>query len=156
MDLGDIVRQDGILPRLKVSSKKLALQELSTIASRVTGLDAREIFDLLLQRERLGSTAIGRGVAIPHVQLKDIDEVVCLFARLETPIEFEAPDSEPVDLIFVLLAPRHASGDHLKALARISRLIRAPAALDALRRAEDAETIRSLLADHAIEPPAAA
>lgn len=156
MDLGDIVRQDGIVPRLKCSSKKLALQELSAIASRVTGIDAREIFDLLLQRERLGSTAMGRGVAIPHVQLRDVDEVICLFARLDTPIDFEAPDNEPVDLLFVLLAPKHASGDHLKALARISRLIRAPAALDALRRADDAEEIRGLLADHAIEPPAAA
>ncbi len=156
MDLGDIVRPDGILPRLCASSKKQALQELAKVGSRLTGLDERDIFDTLLQRERLGSTGLGRGIAIPHVKMQGVDEIVCVFARLTAPIAFEALDDEPVDLIFLLIAPEHASGDHLKALARISRLVRAPAALDALRRAPDADAIRALLADHAIEPPAAA
>ncbi|MEM7778291.1 MAG: PTS IIA-like nitrogen regulatory protein PtsN [Pseudomonadota bacterium] len=156
MDLGDIVRPDGILPRLAAGSKKQALQELAEVAGRITGLDARDIFDTLLQRERLGSTGLGRGIAIPHVKMKGVEDIVCLFARLDAPIEFEALDDEPVDLIFLLVAPEHASGDHLKALARISRLLRAPAALDALRRASDSAAIRAVLADHAIEPPAAA
>lgn len=156
MDLGDIVHPDGIVSNLSATSKKQALQELAAIAGKITSLEARDIFDTLLQRERLGSTGLGRGIAIPHVKMKGVDEIVCVFARLETPIDFESMDGEPVDLIFLLIAPEHASGDHLKALARISRLLRIPTALDALRKAQDGEAIRQTLVDNALEPPAAA
>ena len=145
MDLGDIVRAEGILPGLSVRSKKQALQELSDRAADLTGASARDIFETLLQRERLGSTGLGRGIAIPHIKLAKLNEIVCLFARLTDPIDFEAIDGEPVDLIFLLLAPEHASGDHLKALSRISRLMRAPTILDDLRAADGAEKILSIL-----------
>lgn len=145
MDLGDLLAPDGIIPSLKAKSKKQALQELATRAADATGLDAREVFDTLLQRERLGSTGLGRGIAIPHVKFRALKSIVCLFARLEEPIEFESHDNEPVDLIFLLLAPEHASGDHLKALARISRLVREPAALERLRSAPSAEALRAVL-----------
>lgn len=147
MDLGDLVTIEGIIPSLKAKSKKQALQDLAAKAAEVTGLPAREIFDTLLQRERLGSTGLGRGIAIPHVKFKALDGIVCLFARLEHPIDFDALDNEPVDLIFLLLAPEHASGDHLKALARISRLLREPSVLERLRRSGDRDAIFAVLSD---------
>ena len=145
MNLCDLLPRDGIIASLQATSKKHALQELATIAAERTGLDAREIFHTLLQRERLGSTGLGRGIAIPHVKLAGLKGIVCLFARLEQPIDFESNDSEPVDLLFLLLAPEHASGDHLKALASISRVVREPSVLDALRSAPDAKALYSAL-----------
>jgi PTS system nitrogen regulatory IIA component len=145
MDLCDLLAPDDIIASLQASSKKHALQELATIAAERTGLDAREIFNTLLQRERLGSTGLGRGIAIPHVKLEGLKGILCMFARLEEPIEYESHDSEPVDLIFLLLAPDHASGDHLKALASISRVVREPSMLDALRNASDPAALRSAL-----------
>lgn len=146
MELGDLISRDGITPALKAKTKKQALQELSVRAADATGLPAREIFDTLLQRERLGSTGLGRGIAIPHVKFRALKSMICLFARLDEPIEFESLDGEPVDLIFLLLAPEHASGDHLKALARISRLLRDPKALGQLRSAKDEAAIYAVLA----------
>jgi len=145
MDLCDLLAPDGIIAPLKVTSKKHALQELATIASERTGLDSREIFNTLLQRERLGSTGLGRGIAVPHVKLEGMRKILCLFARLEDPIDYESHDSEPVDLLFLLLAPDHASGDHLKALASISRVVREPSVLDALRNAPDVAGLRLAL-----------
>lgn len=155
MDLTELLAPEGLIPSLKAKSKKQALQELAQKASAITGLDARDIFDTLLQRERLGSTGLGRGIAIPHVKFKSLQNMVCLFARLDEPIEFDSHDNEPVDLIFLLLAPEHASGDHLKALARISRLVREPATLERLRAAKDATMIRSILAGAAASSHAA-
>jgi PTS system nitrogen regulatory IIA component len=145
MDLHDLLTPDGIIASLRATNKKDALQELAAIAAAKTGLDAREIFNTLLQRERLGSTGLGRGIAIPHVKLNALREIVCLFARLEVPIEYESHDGQPVDLVFMLLAPEDASGDHLKALARISRLVREPSILDDLRNASDAAALHSAL-----------
>jgi PTS system nitrogen regulatory IIA component len=145
MDLGDILTPGGIISDLKAVSKKQALQELAARAAELTGQDARHIFDTLQQRERLSSTGLGRGIAIPHVKLKRLKGIVCLFARLEKPIDFESHDGEPVDILFLLLAPEHASGDHLKALARISRLVREPSTLERLRAAPDAAVLRSVL-----------
>jgi nitrogen PTS system EIIA component len=145
MDLGDLLAPEGIIPSLSANSKKQALQELAQRASELTGLDARDVFDTLLQRERLGSTGLGRGIAIPHVKFRSLTDIVCLFARTSEPIEFESHDGQPVDLIFLLLAPEHASGDHLKALSRISRLMREPSTLERLRAASDAKAIREIL-----------
>lgn len=145
MELGDLLSRDGIIPVLKAKNKKQALQELAERAAAVTGLPQRDLADGLMQRERLGSTGLGRGIAIPHAKFKDLERIHCLFARLEEPIEFEALDSEPVDLIFVLVAPEHASGDHLKALARISRLLREPKTLERLRAARDRNGIFAIL-----------
>lgn len=145
MDLTDLLAPEGVIVPMEVTCKKQALQELADAAGRITGLEPRGIFDTLLQRERLGSTGLGRGIAIPHVKSRELDEIVCLFARLDKPIDFESHDGQPVDLIFLLLAPEHASGDHLKALARISRLVREPANLERLRSATDAEGVRDVL-----------
>lgn len=149
MELGDLLAPRGIFPAFEAASKKQALLDLSAHAAEVTRLEARTIYDTLLQRERLGSTGLGRGIAVPHAKMGGIPGIVCLFARLAKPIEFESPDNEPVDLIFLLLAPDHAGGDHLKALARISRLVREPAALERLRAAADLVALR-----HALTQPA--
>ncbi len=146
MDLADILSQDAVLPPLKSANKKQALLDLADAAGRLTGIEPRDIFDALLQRERLGSTGLGRGIAIPHVKLKSLKRIVCLFARVATPIAFDSHDDEPVDLVFLLLAPEHAGGDHLKALARISRLVREPATLDKLRAAPDTAALYAVLA----------
>jgi PTS system nitrogen regulatory IIA component len=149
MNLGDLLSPDGVFPSLKAKSKKQALQELSNRAAELTGLPAREIFDTLLQRERLGSTGLGRGIAIPHVKFRALKSIVCLFARLDEPIDFDSLDGEPVDLIFLLLAPEHASGDHLKALARISRLLREPSTIERLRASKDGAAIYAVLTEPA-------
>jgi PTS system nitrogen regulatory IIA component len=145
MDLSDLLAPGGIFPAFEATSKKQALLDLSTRAGDIVDLDGRLIYDTLLQRERLGSTGLGRGIAVPHVKLKGLTGIVCLFARLARPIDFESLDGEPVDLIFLLLAPEHAGGDHLKALARISRLVREPAALERLRAATDVAGLKRAL-----------
>lgn len=145
MNLGDILTPGGIYPSLKAASKKEALQLLAGQAASQTGIDARHIFDTLLQRERLSSTGLGHGIAIPHVKLAALKSIVCLFARLEKAIDFESHDGEPVDLVFLLLAPEHASGDHLKALARISRVVRETTVLERLRSANGAAEIKTIL-----------
>lgn len=149
MDLGDLIKPEAIIPSLRVKSKKQALHELAEKAAKVTGLGAREIFDTLMQRERLGSTGVGRGIAIPHGRLPRLDRIVSVFARLPEPIAFEALDDEPVDLIFLLLAPEHAGADHLKALARISRLLRNHATIEKLRGANDRAALYAVLTEPA-------
>jgi PTS system nitrogen regulatory IIA component len=121
MDLSDLVDVPAILPGLKANSKKQLLQLLAERAASITGLQEREIFDTILQRERLGSTGVGNGIAIPHGKLAGVKRITGVFARLDTPVDFEALDDEPVDLVFLLLAPEGAGADHLKALSRIAR-----------------------------------
>jgi PTS system nitrogen regulatory IIA component len=143
--LSDLLAAPAVVAALKAKNKKQALQELSARAAEAAGRSEREIFETLLQRERLGSTGIGRGVAIPHGKLAKLDRLVGLFARLEKPVDFDALDGEPVDLIFLLLAPEGAGADHLKALARIARLLRDDKVADKLRAARDGDAIFSLL-----------
>ena len=145
MNIEDMLAPDGIVPRLKAEDKKQALQALAAKAEAATGAPAHEIYAAVLQRERLSSTSLGRGIAIPHIKLPGIKAITCLFARLEHPVPFESHDGEPVDLLFFLLAPEQAGGDHLKALARISRLVRDPATLEGLRSAQDIKELRLVL-----------
>lgn len=149
MELEDLVQPEGVVAHLKVTSKKQALQELSERAAKITGLSERAIFETLLERERLGSTGVGQGIAIPHGKLPEIDRLHGLFARLDTPIDFESVDDQPVDLIFLLLAPETAGADHLKALARISRLLRNPSVVEKLRASEDASALFAILTEPA-------
>jgi PTS system nitrogen regulatory IIA component len=147
MDLGDLLKPEGVFASLRVKNKKQALQELAVRAARITGLDERQIFDALLQRERLGSTGVGRGIAIPHARIAGLSRIAAVVAQLEEPIDFDALDGEPVDLIFILLAPEHAGADHLKALARISRVLRDPQTLEKLRAARDRIALHSVLTE---------
>jgi len=149
MEIVDIMPLEGVLPKLKATSKKHALQSLSEVAARLTGLHERTVFDVLLERERLGSTGVGHGVAIPHGRLAGIDTLCAVFARLDQPIDFEAIDEQPVDLLFLLLAPESAGADHLKALAKISRLLRNENMCEQLRGSDTAEALFALLTEPA-------
>jgi PTS system nitrogen regulatory IIA component len=146
MPLADLVAPSAIVPALKANSKKQTLQELAAKAGDLTGQNARSIFEVLLQREKLGSTGIGNGIAIPHGKLPKLTSLCGLFARLDRPVDFEALDGQPVDLIFVLLAPEGAGADHLRALARIARLLRDRDTAAKLRLSRDAEALYSVLA----------
>jgi len=145
MALNDILSASAIFPGLRVASKKQALQELAAHAAELLKRDEREIFETLNQRERLGSTGVGSGIAIPHGKLAGMDKLFGMFARLEKPVDFESLDGEPVDLVFLLLAPEAAGADHLKALARIARLLRNPSVAKKLRASRDAAAIYDIL-----------
>ena len=145
MEIEDILTQDRVVIGLKAKSKKQALQELAARAAKATGLEERKIFDVLLERERLGTTGVGSGIAIPHGKLAELDTLVGCFARLDEAIDFDAVDGQPVDLVFLLLAPESAGADHLKALARISRVLRNAASCDKLRTAPSADAVYGLL-----------
>ena len=146
MSLTDLIAPNAVIPVLKVTSKKQAIQELAARAAQLTGHDERAIADILLQREKLGSTGVGSGIAIPHGKLPKLGKLFGMFARLEHPVDFEALDGQPVDLIFLLLAPETAGADHLKALARIARLLRDPDVGQKLRASQDAEALYAVLA----------
>ncbi|WP_207482201.1 PTS IIA-like nitrogen regulatory protein PtsN [Arenibaculum pallidiluteum] len=141
----DLITPHSIIPNLRASSKKQALQELARRAAELLGQHERAIFDVLLERERLGTTGVGHGIAIPHGKLPNLDRVHGVFARLERPVDFDAIDDQPVDLIFLLLAPEQAGADHLKALARVSRLLRDASMCERLRGADSADAIYALL-----------
>ncbi len=145
MALADLLHQDAIIPALKATSKKQLLQELAVKAAKLTGVSEREIFDVILQRERLGSTGVGHGIAIPHGKLSGISAISGIFARLESPVDFEALDDEPVDLVFLLLAPEGAGADHLKALSRIARILRDQDLAAKLRQTDSASAIYAFL-----------
>lgn len=145
MDLGDLLKAEAVLPSLHAQSKKQVLQEVCAAAARQAGLAEREVYETIAQRERLGSTGVGQGVAIPHGKLGALSGLVGVFARLERPVNFDSLDDQPVDLVFALLAPESAGADHLKALARIARVLRDPEVARKLRAAADAGALYAIL-----------
>jgi PTS system nitrogen regulatory IIA component len=147
MNLGDIVSEEAIIPDLRASSKKQLLQAVAEKASELTGLSAREVFDTILQRERLGSTGVGKGIAIPHGKFANFQDIFGLFARLHEPVEFESLDDQPVDIVFLLIAPENAGADHLKALSRIARVLRDPIRIAKLRATSDQEALYAFLTE---------
>lgn len=149
MALAGLLHQNAIIPAMRANSKKQLLQELAAKASKITGLPEREIFDVILQRERLGSTGVGNGIAIPHGKLNNLPSIIGIFARLDTPVDFEALDDQPVDLVFLLLAPEGAGADHLKALSRIARVLRDQDIVAKIRSSDSASAIYTLLDDDA-------
>ncbi|MDA0654317.1 MAG: PTS IIA-like nitrogen regulatory protein PtsN [Proteobacteria bacterium] len=149
MDLSQLFVPGNVIPSLKATSKKQVFQELAERAARETGIEERKIFEVLLERERLGSTGVGNGIAIPHGRLAEVDRLFGFFARIETPVDFDAIDGAPVDLVFLLLAPEAAGADHLKTLARVSRLLRDKAMCEKLRGARSADALYALLTESA-------
>jgi PTS system nitrogen regulatory IIA component len=147
MNISDLLAPDAVVPALKVQSKKQLLQELASRASAITRHPERRIFETLVERERLGTTGVGQGVAIPHGRLSDLKNISGLFVRLDGPIDYSSVDNQPVDLVFMLLAPEGAGADHLKALARVSRLLRNQATCEKLRAARSAEAIFAILTE---------
>jgi len=148
MEITDLITPGSVVANLRVAGKKQALAELARRAAATTGQPERQILDVLTERERLGTTGVGQGIAIPHGKLAGLERVTGLFARLEKPIDFEAIDDQPVDLIFLLLAPEGAGTDHLKALARVSRLLRDRAVCEKLRGTDSAVALYALLTEH--------
>lgn len=147
MQLADLVSQGAILPALKVSSKKQLFQEIANRAADAYQLPPRAVIAGLTAREQLGSTAMGDGVAIPHARIEGLDQIIGLFARLEKPVDFDAMDGRGVDLVFVLLAPEHSGADHLRALARVSRLLRSAEIREKLRETSKGEALYALITE---------
>jgi len=147
MDFGDLITPDQIIASLNPGSKKLLLQELAERAGEVAGIPARLVFDTLLQRERLGSTGVGNGIAIPHGKIAGLKRIFGLFVRLSKPIDYDAMDDQPVDIVFLLLAPEGAGAEHLKALSRVARIMRDEDTVAKLRLANDASAIVALLCE---------
>ena len=144
-DIGDLLAAESVLPRLQVKSKNHLLKELARATAEQLGLNHREVYQPLLDRERLGSTGMGSGVALPHARAAGVERIHGLFARLAHPIEYEAPDDQRVDLVFMLLAPEERDAEHLKALARVSRLMRSEEVRAGLRGTVDAEAMYAIL-----------
>jgi len=147
MGIADLIAPRSVIAQLRAANKRQALQELARRAAALTGVAERTVYDVLTERERLGTTGIGMGTAIPHGRIPGLDALCGIFARLERPIPFEAIDDQPVDLIFALLAPEHAGADHLKALALVSRLLRDRAVCEKLRGTDNADALYALLID---------
>lgn len=144
-DIAEFVRLRGVIAQLRAPSKRQVLQELARRAALMSGVDDKRIYDALVERERLGTTGIGTGVAVPHCRLPELTQLHGVFARLERPVPFEAIDDQPVDLVFLLLAPVESGAEHLKALARVSRLLRDKAMCEKLRGASNADALYALL-----------
>ena len=155
MTLADIIDARAVLPAVKAQNKKQVLQEISQALAGLVATDQSVVFEILNRREKLGSTGLGQGIAIPHGRLPNITRVYGLFARLATPVDFDSVDGQPVDLVFALVAPDHAGADHLTALARISRLLREPATLAKLRGTDTAEGLYAILTEPAATQSAA-
>jgi nitrogen PTS system EIIA component len=147
MEITDLLAPRGVIAQLRVSNKKQALQEIARRAAGLTGLAEKRIYDVIAERERLGSTGIGKGIAVPHGKLDGLPRLYGLFARLERPIPFDAVDNQPVDLVFMLLAPADAGAEHLRALSRVSRLLRDGTICQKLRGTDNADALYALLTD---------
>ena len=156
MNLAEIISAQAVIPQLKAQNKKQLLQDLAQAMASIVTVDHRIVFESLLRREKLGSTGLGQGIAIPHGRLPNITRVYGLFARLPQPVPYESVDGEPVDLVFTLLSPDQAGADHLKALARISRLLREPDTMQKLRGTETAQGLYAILTEPAASITAAA
>jgi PTS system nitrogen regulatory IIA component len=149
MELADLLSPDSVVANLRAANKKQALQDIAAAVTKIARLPERQIFEALLERERLGTTGVGQGVAIPHAKFAGLDRLYGVFARLEQPVDFEAIDERPVDLIFALLAPEDAGAEHLKALARVSRLLRNAQICAKLRATQDQDALYALLTEPA-------
>jgi PTS system nitrogen regulatory IIA component len=154
MGLDELLSAEAVIPNLKARCKRDVLAALADRASELTGVEASDIREILTEREQLGSTGVGRGVAIPHGRIEGVSRVIGVLARLDKPVDFESVDDQPVDLVFLLLAPADASAAHLKALAKVSRLFRDDDAREALRGAKTAEALFAIAVDSA-QPDAA-
>lgn len=147
MELSDILGVEAVRAPLKATSKKRLLQDLAEMAETIYGLPATTDYKALMDREALGPTGVGRGVAIPHARFPGVERVIGMFARLEKPVDFESIDRQPVDLVFALFAPESAGAEHLKALARVSRTLRSEAVCAKLRSTFDPSALYAILTD---------
>lgn len=155
MDIGELLVRDGIVLKSGASSKRQALHVLAAAAAQAMGLDEGRIFDALMEREALGSTGLGSGVAVPHARIAGLDRVQAVFVRLDTPVAYDALDDRPVDLMFALFAPPRDGAEHLRALAAVSRAMRSSELREQLRQARTTDAINALFVSDADVPTAA-
>ncbi|GAA0383807.1 PTS IIA-like nitrogen regulatory protein PtsN [Brevundimonas terrae] len=144
MDIADLLSSDGVVLRGGVSSKRQALGAVADLAANAFGLDATKALDALLEREALGSTGLGYGVAVPHARVEGLERVCGVFVRLDSPVAYESLDDRPVDLLFGLFAPPSAGAEHLRALAVVSRAMRSPELRERLRQAQTVDGVQAL------------
>jgi PTS system nitrogen regulatory IIA component len=149
MTIGDLLDPGAVALRVSAPGKRQVLGVIADVAARVLGVNSDAVLDGLVEREAAGSTGVGQGVAIPHARIDGLDRVRAIFVRLETPVAFDAVDDKPVDLLVALLAPRDANAQHLRALARVSRMMRQPELRESLRKARSADAVHVLLAHEA-------
>ena len=154
MNTGDLLDRTAISTRVSAANKKKVLAVIAEIAARNFHLDAGDVLDALSEREAAGSTGVGYGVAVPHARLEGLQRMRGVFVRLETPVEFESVDDQPVDLLFALFAPKNAGAEHLRALARVSRIMRQSELREQLRKARTADAVHALLVQDAARPAA--
>lgn len=147
MQLSDILKPTGVKVISISSSKKRLFHDLGEIAEAIYGLNEQTVIDALIDRENLGPTGVGQGVALPHARLQGVEKICGIFLKLEKPMDFDAIDRQPVDLVFALFAPETAGVDHLKALALVSRTLRDPAICAKLRANHDAATLHAILTE---------
>ena len=147
MKITDILSKESVIADLTADSKKNLLEELADLASQETNLDPRVILEALVERERLGSTGVGHGVALPHTRLLGLEKIFCAFVRTN-PVDFEAVDGKLVDLVFLLLVPEESGADHLKALSCLSKLLRDETITTALRKASNIDEIYQIICEN--------
>ena len=145
MELADILSEESVIVCTGLKTKREVLERLAEQAAKVTGQDARAVFEAVYDREVLGSTGLGNGIAIPHGKFAGIPGVTAVFAKLSEPVDFDSVDDQPVDLLMLLLAPMGAGADHLKALARVARILRTESVTDSIRDASDPGKIHAIL-----------
>ena len=145
MNIADIISKEAVLDNVQAGSKRELVQILSSKIASISGLDERVIFDAVWERENLGSTGYGDGVAFPHARIEGLDKVSALFARMDEPVEFDSLDNKPVDLVFLLISPENSGADHLTALATLSRVLKTEGACENLRKAHSIDEIYSVL-----------
>ena len=156
MQIGDILDRGAIALRVKAADKRQALAVIAEFAARNFALDSGEVLDALAEREQAGSTGVGHGVAVPHARIEGLSRMRGVFVRLEQPVAFDAVDDQPVDLIFALFAHANAGSEHLRTLARVSRLLRQPGLRQQLRKAQTADALHALLVQEAAATPSPA
>jgi len=145
MNIADIISKDAVFDNIQASNKRELVQVLSNKIAGISGLDERVIFDAVWERENLGSTGYGDGVAFPHARIDGLDKVSALFARLDEPVDFDSLDNKPVDVVFLLISPENSGADHLTALATLSRVLKTEGSLEKLRKAHSIDEIYTVL-----------
>ncbi|MDO9589416.1 MAG: PTS sugar transporter subunit IIA [Brevundimonas sp.] len=155
MDISELLADGGVVLRSGASSKRQALHTVAEAAAQVLGLPENRLMEALLEREALGSTGLGSGVAVPHARLEGVERVTAVFVRLETPVAYGAVDDRPVDLLFALFAPPSDGAEHLRALAAVSRALRSSEMREQLRQARTTDAIRALFVRDSLPATAA-
>ena len=145
MNIADIISKEAVLDNVQATTKRELVQVLSNKIANLAGVDERVVFDAVWERENLGSTGYGDGVAFPHARIEGLKKVTAMFVRLDEPVDFDSLDGKPVDLVFLLISPENSGADHLTALATLSRVLKTEGSCERLRKARTVEDLYAAL-----------